>query len=350
MDVETDIADNRIVTAIGGRHIAKADDRHRAFLGKRLLRPLKAANRPERFGVVLARGVQHGARVGFFDLVSTQKNLHPVGHLRDNCKVVGDIDGGRLELLDNLADGDKHLDLGRHIQRRGRLVENDQVGPARHGHCRHCPLKLPARHLMRVAEADFIRVGKAQPLIQVDGVGLGLGAAGNAVAQRRLGMLVDDLVGRVEARRRGLRDIGNPLAEKLAFHIRCCRDQVDPVEHDVAADNLAAVTGEAHGGKPEGGFAGTRFADQPHHLAAVQLKADIVDDAGAGLVGDAVDFQIADLDQRFGRGHGVYSFRPDARCSIQSTTKFTATVSSAMAPAAISGSEAVSGPTTGNGA
>ena len=71
------------------------------------------------------------------------------------------------------------------------------------------------------SETDLVRVRKPQPPVKVDGVGLGILTVRQAVEQWRLGMLVDDLVGRVEACCRRLRDIGNPLA-KLAPRIGCC--------------------------------------------------------------------------------------------------------------------------------
>ena len=300
MDVKTHIADHRLAIRIGGGHAAKADHRHCVFLGKGLLWPLEASHCPERLGILLGRRVQHRASVRLLDLVTAKKHLHPVGHLRDNGQIVSDIDGGSLELLDNLADGDKHLDLCGHIKCRGRLVKNDQIRAAGHCHRRHRALQLAAGYLMRVAEADLVRIGKTQPAIQVDGVAFRLGPVRKAVKQRRFGMLVDDLVRRVEACRGGLRDIGDPLAKKLALHIGGGADKIDAVKFHRAADNLAAVAGEPHRGKAKRGFASTRFADQAKNLAPFQVKIDLVDDRHASFVCDTLDFQIADFDKRFG--------------------------------------------------
>jgi S-formylglutathione hydrolase FrmB len=68
---------------------------------------------------------------------------------------VGDVERGGVELLDDVADRRQHLDLGGHVERGGRLVEDDQVGPAGHGHRGHGALQLAARHLVRIAEADL---------------------------------------------------------------------------------------------------------------------------------------------------------------------------------------------------
>ena len=203
---------------------------------------------------------------------------------------------------------------------------------------------------MRVTEPDLVRIWQPQTPVKVDGVGLGIIAARQSVEKRCLGMLVDDLVRRVEACRRRLRDIGNAFSKQPAPRLRGRVDEIDAIKGNGPADNLASVAREAHRRQTERRFAGAGLADQPEHLAPLQVEADIVDDPDPRFLGKAVDFKVADTDKRVPGGHLDYSFRPDARCSIQSTTKFTATVSSAIAPAAMRGSDAVSGPTTGNGA
>ena len=93
-----------------------------------------------------------------------------------------------------------------------------------------------------------------------------------------------------------------------------------------------------HGGKSDGGLAGTRLTDKSENLALVKRQVDPVDDFDPLLVGIAFDPKVLDLQEHiFLRDHDQTSFRPEDRNSIQSTTKLTATVSSAMAAAGISG-------------
>src|SRR5699024_11763555 len=58
----------------------------------------------------------------------------PICHLRDDRQIVRDVDGGGVELLDDVADRCKHLDLRGDVQRRRRLVEDDQVRPRSEEH------------------------------------------------------------------------------------------------------------------------------------------------------------------------------------------------------------------------
>ena len=130
MDIEAHIANHGFAIAIGGGDISKADHRGRARRYGRLLWPLEAANRPQRLGIILARRVEHCARVGFLHLVTAKQNLHPVGHLRHHGQIVGDIDRRRLELLDDLPDCNQHFNLCRHVERGCRFIEDDQVRTA----------------------------------------------------------------------------------------------------------------------------------------------------------------------------------------------------------------------------
>jgi hypothetical protein len=86
---------------------------------------------------------------------------------------VGDVDGGGVEALDDVAHGGQHFHLGGHVQRRRRLVEDDQVGPGRHGHGGHGALQLTTGHLVRIALADMVGVGQLQRGEQLTGVRLG---------------------------------------------------------------------------------------------------------------------------------------------------------------------------------
>ena len=139
--------------AIGGGHILDLQDR----LAGRLLLLAELAHRPQRLGVVLARAGQHLAGRRFLDRLAVAQHHDAVGHLRHHREVVGDVDGGGVELLDDVADRRQHLDLGGDVERRRRLVEDDEVGPAGHGHGGHGPLQLAARDLVRIAEADLVR-------------------------------------------------------------------------------------------------------------------------------------------------------------------------------------------------
>ena len=72
-----------------------------------------------------------------------------VGDVLDDRQVVGDEDQRHAELALEVADEVQDLGLDEHVERRDRLVGDDQVGPERQRRCDRDPLALPARELVR---------------------------------------------------------------------------------------------------------------------------------------------------------------------------------------------------------
>ncbi len=126
-------------------------------------------------------------------------------------QVVGDVDGGGLELPGDVFDGGQDFDLGGHIERRGGLIEDNDVGPAGHGHGHHGPLQLSARNLVGIAVADVLRVGQQQAPVEFHGLFFSFGKAHQPVLDRRLGILFDQPVGRVEGGGGTLGHVGDSI-------------------------------------------------------------------------------------------------------------------------------------------
>ena len=160
------------------------------------------------------------------------------------------------------------------------------------------------------------------------------------VMNRRLGMLVDQLVRRVKGRGGGLRYVGNARATQSAPLAFRGGGQFHPVKLDRAVRDARSVPRIPHGGGTDGGLARTGFANQTHDLTTVKRQVDALDDGHPGFFRIALDPKIADFEQYvfiFKLAHSYCSLRPEDRNSIQSTTKLTETVSNAMAAAGISG-------------
>src|SRR5690606_14114633 len=144
-----------------------------------------------------------------------------------------------------VLDRRKNVDLGGDVERRGRLVENDEVGPGAERHGRHDALQLPAGYLMRIAVADVFRIGQAELAKQVDGALLRLLAAGDAMFERGLDHLLHELAGRIEGRRRRLGDIADLLAAYPAQASRVA-ENVAAVEDHLAPGDAYAAAPVAH--------------------------------------------------------------------------------------------------------
>ena len=210
VDVEGNILEDQLL-AVTGRYMLDPQQGNR--FGRRWFRRLlEGTHGPQGFRIVLLGVRQHDAGIGFLDHLAIAQDDDLVGHLGDHRQIMGDIDGGRVELLDDVADGRQHLDLGSHVERRRRLIENDQVGPAGQGHGGHGALQLPARYLVRIPESDDVGERHLEPGEQIDGVGVGLGLGGYAMLDGNFGKLVDQTVRRIERGGGALRHIGDAHA------------------------------------------------------------------------------------------------------------------------------------------
>ena len=77
---------------------------------------------------------------------------HPdrVRDVGDDGEIVADVHGADVVDPAHATDRVEHVALGRDVKAGGRLVEDDQLRPARERHREHHPLLLPARQLMRI--------------------------------------------------------------------------------------------------------------------------------------------------------------------------------------------------------
>ena len=236
---------------------------------------------------------QHVAGVAFLNQVPPAQHHDAVGHLRHHRQIVGDVDGGGVELPHDVLDRGQDLDLSRHVERRSRFVEHDQIGPAGHRHGRHGALQLAARYLVGIAVADRVGVRQLQFAEQDLGVGFGLGLPLNAMLDRGFRELIDQPMSRIEGGGGALGHVGYAHAAQLALGVLAGGHQVDAVELNLASRNAAAGAGIAHGGEADGRLAGARFADEAEYFATAQIEIDAVDDFLPLLVGLALDAQAA---------------------------------------------------------
>ena len=82
---------------------------------------------------------------------------HPVGELAHQVQVVRDQQHRHAVLPLQLGQQVQDLRAQRHVQRRGRLVGQQQPGPARQRHRDHRALALAARELVRISDRRAVR-------------------------------------------------------------------------------------------------------------------------------------------------------------------------------------------------
>ena len=216
----------------------------------------------------------------------------PVGELEQQRDVVRDEEDGEpevpLQRLDLLHDLSLHDD----VERRGRLVEHDQLRVERERDRDDHALPHPARELVRVRA--YPAAVDADELEQLLGLRERTRLVDALVRAHCVDELVADAHHRVERVHRALehhRDV--PPAEP-AHVLVALADEVLAAEDDAAAGDPARRPQDLHHGVRDGGLAAARLAGEPEDLALVDVEVDAVDGAGAPVV----DRQPAQLEQR----------------------------------------------------
>ena len=166
--------------------------------------------------------------IGLFNDATLLHHTHTMGDAPYQVEVVADQQQGhaqpRLQLLEQFQDLQLHGD----IQRRGRLVGNQQLRLVGQGHGDHHPLALAAGQLMGQGLEAFVRFGDTHQLQQFQRA-LGGDRAGQALVQaEHLVDLFFDGVQRVQRGHRLLEDHRNPIAAYMPQGLLFKRQQVLP--------------------------------------------------------------------------------------------------------------------------
>ena len=170
------------------------DPQQRSRTGRRRHRLCCLADRDEPARVVLARRLDDLLHRAVFDHLAVAQHHDVVGDLRDDGEVVGDVERRGAGLVDGALDRREHVDLGGHVERGRRLVEDDEVGLRAERHRRHRALQLAARDLVRIAVAERVRDGKAEHAEELARAQLRVAARHQAMFDRGLHHLVADAV------------------------------------------------------------------------------------------------------------------------------------------------------------
>ena len=168
---------------------------------------------------------------GFHNL-TTIHHAHAVGDFSDDTNVVGDDDDAEIPLTTEFLDQVKDLFLDGHIQRRCRLIRDDQIGVARQSEGDHNALAHAAGKLVRIGFQPGAGLGDADSLQQLNRAIIGLRAFDAGRLFNRLNQLRTDSQQRVQRGLWILKDHPDPVAPNLAHLILCAPAQFFPFEHD----------------------------------------------------------------------------------------------------------------------
>ena len=171
------------------------------------------AEQAHRVGV-LRRGEQPGRRRLLDDLAGIHDG-HVVAGLGHHAEVVGDEDDGRAGLGAQLGQQIEDLRLDGDVERRGRLVGDQQRRRAGERHGDHHALAHAAGELVGIFVDAHARRGDPDALEHVDGGARAPRRRQPAMAHQGLADLVADGEARIERGHRLLEDHGEPVAAQI---------------------------------------------------------------------------------------------------------------------------------------
>ena len=237
-----------------------------------------------------------------------------IGDLGDDAQIVGDEHDGHAQLVLQVLDQIEDHRLRGHVERRGGLIGDEELGLATQTQRDHRALPHAAREFERVGVEARFGTGDADAAKPFDGEVARLGLGDALVDHDGLADLLTDGLDRPERGHRLLEDhadLAAPDGAHLATH-RALRGDVDRlagprVIEDAARHDAARPIDDLEDRAAGDGLAAAGFADNAECLAARDREGHAVERLHHAFVGEEVGAQVLDLDQRLGScigGHG----------------------------------------------
>jgi hypothetical protein len=159
-----------------------ASDRHQG--ARRLVGARQGDAAEQALGVGMAHLVEDLFDRTALDHDTGVHHVHPLAGLEDQPQIMRDVDHRGFELPGDLADQLDDAGLHRHVQRRGRLVEQQQRWVRQQGHGDDHALLLATRDLVRVDRHDALGVRQVHVGENLLGAFVGFRLADVVVADR----------------------------------------------------------------------------------------------------------------------------------------------------------------------
>ena len=265
--------------------------------GITFLKPLFRPTAQQHLGIRMARVAQDLAHRRFLDDPPGVHHRHPVGDLHRGADIVGHKHDRQPALLLLLAQQDQDLDLHRGVEGGGRLIRQQQLRVTGERKGDHRPLAHPAGHLVRVSIQPPLRAGNAHLAQGLQRPVPGRLARQPFVAAQPFNNLLPDGVDRIEGQQRLLKN-HRAASAAIAPQLAGAHRQHLVVPHLQGAGELTAPWRVQAHQRPQGhALAGTRLANQRHHLPLLYLKGDPVDRVDGLPVAAKDDPQVAHMDK-----------------------------------------------------
>ena len=224
-------------------------------------------------------------------------------HLRDHAQIMGDQQNRHAHLLLQSAQQVEHLGLNGHVERRGRLVCNQQAGLAGERDRDHDALFHAPGELERILVHPALRIGQSHRIEQFEYPGIDSATAQIRMLQQHLPDLHADRHDRIETGTGLLKDHADSAAAHIAHGRFRELQQVLAVQAHGTRQYLTGIRQQARNRQRRHGFAATRLAQQRKGLAAAHRKRHAVHRAHHALAARQPGAQILDLQNGGRHGH-----------------------------------------------
>jgi hypothetical protein len=279
----------------GGGRVGRGGDRRGVGAQSR-----SAADQGARVG--LPRLAQDLLDRALLDDLAALHHHQPVGAVGGHPEVVRDqqhrgarLAGERLEVIEDLP-------LHGDVQRAGRLVGDQQLGPPGDGNGDQYPLPHAAGEHVRILLGAHCRIGQPGLGEQLDRVQPGPPAIGQPVGAQYLGDLRADLLDRVQRDRRVLRDQPDPPPPDGSQRLLSEPGELLAGESDAATVDPPVLREQPDHCVRQGALTRAGLADHRDHLAlghGQRHAAHRVHRADRGVVGHP---QVIELQHGLARG------------------------------------------------
>ena len=266
--------------------------------GERGAEPRHRAQQPLRIG--MPRRPEQLPHRGLLHLLAGIHDHHPLGDLGDDAEVMGDEHDGRADPVLQVAHELEDLRLDGHVERRRRLVGDQQLRVAGQRDGDHHPLAHAARELVRILPHPPPRLRDADQGQHLDRLGLGVLGGEPLVQPQRLADLPADVQHRVERGHRLLEDHADLVAADVP-HLRLREgQQVLALEADRPGDLARRLRDEPQDGHGGHGLAAAALAHDGQRLAGRDLEGHAIDRAVDPVRRAEMGLQVLDFEQCHG--------------------------------------------------
>ena len=250
-------------------------------------------------GIGMARIGEQLPDRGFLHHLARIHHHDALRDLGDDAHGVGDQHDRHAEAGFHVLQEIEDLRLDRDIERRRRLVGDQELRTARQRHRDHHALAHAAGKLMRIVVDAALRIRDLNQRQHVDG-SLQHGAAAQALMQRdHLADLVADGVDGIERGHRLLEHDGDFPGANPVHLVRRQRNEVAALPQDLSAgDASGRHRDQLQDRQRRDGLAAAGLADDAHRLAAADGEIDAIHRLHDAVVGGEMRLESPDIEQR----------------------------------------------------